>query len=312
MKLPAILLFGFGVLLLAAGLHAQVTIEQVAADPKLWPHEIKLTRAVPLQLFENGRPTGSVQGNAGLALQLRRVEANRLTVMIGTAAAVVAPAATDILTRIPAGTGTATAPASNNPETAANAAATSPSPSGAAPASHIQSFRAGWKMPRGKWTVTGDTEIEQHDNKDGCTNAYMPLPQSGKMEYRVKEKYYGGKSACTTIYIMCDDGEKTERGNAYLIVDGLNEKGHADMTIVKVTDDKTKEMKKFPSTPVNGQWIDLRIVYDTASGTIDLTRNGQAIGSWTDPDPIKTGKDYSIGTCMTKASFRDIEVRALP
>ena len=35
-------------------------------------------------------------------------------------------------------------------------------------------------------------------------------------------------------------------------------------------------------------------------------------GSWTDPEPLKTGRDFSIGTCMTKASFKDIAVRPLP
>jgi hypothetical protein len=181
-----------------------------------------------------------------------------------------------------------------------------------APAARFDSFRSGWKMVRGKWVVVSDTEIEQRDNKDGVSNAYKSIPQSGKMEYRLKQKYYGGKSACTTIYIMCDDGDKTERGNGYLIADSLNEKGHAEVVILKVTNDKTKEMKKLPSTAVNGQWMDLRITYDSTTGVIAITRNGTALGSWTDPEPIKEGRDFSLGTCMTKASFKEIEVRPLP
>ena len=107
------------------------------------------------------------------------------------------------------------------------------------PAAKFESVRTGWKMVRGKWVVTGETEIEQRDNKDGVSNAYKSIPQSGKTEYRAKYKYNGGKSACVTIYIMCDDGDKTERGNAYLLVDALNEKGRAEFVFVKVTDDKT-------------------------------------------------------------------------
>jgi hypothetical protein len=114
------------------------------------------------------------------------------------------------------------------------------------------------------------------------------------MEYRLKERYFGGKSACTTIYIMCDDGDKVERGNGYLIADALNEKGHAEVTILKVTNDKTKEMQKLESSPVNGQWIDLQITFDTESGVLAVERNGKALGSWTDPDPIKSGKDFSL------------------
>ncbi len=223
---------------------------------------------------------------------MKKVEPGRLTVEVGTGLGAVAPGVTDILARVPG---------------AAPAAGVAGTPAG-----KFESLRTGWKMVRGKWVVTSDYEIAQNDNKDGVSNACKSIPQSGKMEYRLKYKYNGGKSACVTIYIMCDDGEKTERGNAYLLVDALNEKGRAEFVFVKVTDDKTKEMKKLPSTPVSGQWIDFRATYDSATGVIEITRNGKVLGSWTDPEPLKTGKDFSIGTCMTRASFKDIEVRPLP
>ncbi len=310
MSLRPLLLFAFGFLLLGADLRADVTIEQVVANPKLWPREVKLTKSTPIQYFENGRPSGATQGSVGLVVRVTRVDATRLLIQIGNATAAVASerdgssyACLGARRRATPGT----VPAPGGP--AASAATTN---TAAASPQHFDSFRTGWKMPRGKWVVTGDTEIEQHDNKDGVSNAYKSIPQSGKMEYKLKQKYFGGKSACTTIYIMCDDGEKTERGNGYLIADALNEKGHAEITILKVTDDKTKEMKKLASTPVNGQWIDLRITYDSTSGVVEITRNGKVLGSWTDPEPITSGKDFSLGTCMTKAGFKEIEVHPMP
>ena len=277
-----------GAFFLAAALHAQVTIEQLAADERLWPREVKLTQAVTLQLFTDGRESGSLQGNVGMTLRVRRVEVARLTVELGTALAVLPPTATDLLAR---------------------AALAAP----ATVAAHgPQSFRTDWKMPRGQWTVISDTEIEQRDPKDTVANAFKAIPQSGRMEYRLKQRYVGGKSACTTIYIMCDAGEKLERGNGYLIADALNEKGRAEVSINKVVNDGPRNMKTFPAEPANGAWIDLRITYDAAKGVIEITRNGRVLGSWTDPDPIKTGKDFSIGTCLTKAAFKDIQVRPLP
>ena len=279
-----------GIVALGTTLRAQTTIEQMAADPKLWPREVKLTQTAPIQLWENGRPSGSAQGTVGMVLKVKKVEAGRITVETNSATGfgIVAPAATDILTRVPGA-----------------------APAAAAPGK-FESVRTGVKMVRGKWVAVSETEIEQHDNKDTVSNAYKSIPQSGKMEYRAKYKYNGGKSACVTIYIMCDDGDKIERGNAYLLVDALNEKGRAEFVIVRVTDDKTKEVKKLESTPVNGQWIDFRATYDTATGTVEITRNGKVLGTWTDPEPLKTGKDFSIGTCMTRASFKDMEVRPLP
>ena len=277
-----------GVLFLSAALHAQVTIEQLAANEKLWPREVKLTQAVTLQLYTDGRESGSLQGNVGMALRVRRVEVARLTVEMGTALAVVPPAATDILAR---------------------AALATPA---IVPAHGLQNFRTDWKMPKGQWAVISDTEIEQHDPQDTVSNAFKAIPQSGRMEYQLKQRYVGGKSACTTIYIMCDAGEKLERGNCYLIADALNEKGRAEVSINKVLNNGPRNMKTFPTETANGQWIDLRITYDATTGVIEITRNGRVLGSWKDPDPIKTGKDFSLGTCLTKATFKDVQVGPLP
>ena len=275
---------------LGATLRAQTTIEQMAADPKLWPREVKLTQAVPIQLWENGRPSGTAPGTVGMVLRVRKVEAGRITVegSSATVVGVVAPTVTDILARVP---GAAPAPAA---------------------AGKFESVRTGVKMVRGKWVVVSDTEIEQHDPKDGVSNAYKSIPQTGKMEYRAKYKYTGGRNSGITIYIMCDDADKTERGNAYLLVDGNDDKGHGQFIINRVTDDKTKDMKKFDCPPAGGQWIDFRATYDAETGTVEITRNGKVLGSWTDPSPLKDGKHFSIGTYMTHASFKDMEVHPLP
>ncbi len=278
----------FGALFFSAALHAQVTIEQLAADPRLWPREVKLTQALPLTLFTDGRESGSMQGNVGMVLRVRRVEIARLTVELGAAVAMIPPAATDLLAR---------------------AALATPA---TVPAHGPQNFRTDWKMPKGQWTVISDTEIEQRDPKDTVSNAFKAIPQSGRMEYRLKQRYVGGKSACTMIYIMCDAGEKIERGNCYLIADALDDKGRAEVTINKVLNNGPRLMKTLPTESANGQWIDLRITYDAATGVIEITRNGRVLGSWKDPEPIKTGKDFSLGTCLTRAGFKDLQVRPLP
>ncbi len=288
MNLRHLLTLAAVMLALGTTLRAQVTIEQMAADPKLWPAEVKIIQAATIQLWENGRPSGSVQGTVGTVVQVKKVEPGRLTIQSGTAVGSIVPTATDILTRVPG---------------AAPAAAAAGKP---------ESMRTGVKLVRGKWTVTADNEIEQHDTKDGVSNAYKVIPQTGKMEYRAKYKYTGGRNSGITIYIMCDDADKTERGNAYLLVDGNDDKAHGNFIINRVTDDKTKDMKKFDVPSAGGQWVDFRATYDSATGTVEVTRNGKVLGSWTDPSPLKDGKHFSIGTYMTHASFKDIEVHPLP
>lgn len=281
-------IFLLGVLFFSATLRAAVTLEQVAADERMWPKEVKLTQAVTLQLYDNGRESGSVQANVGMILQVRRVEVARVTVALGTALAVVPPGATDLLAR---------------------AALAAPA---TAPAHGLQNFRADWKMPRGQWSVLSDGEIEQRDAKDTVSNAFKTIPQSGRMEYRLKLRYLAGKSACAMIYIMCSAGEKLERGNCYLIADAQNEKGQAEVSINRVINDGPRRMKAFPADASNGQWIDLRILYDGGSGLMEISRNGRVLGSWSDPEPLKTGKDFSVGTCLTKGGFKDVQVRPLP
>ncbi len=294
MNFHRFLLAPLAVFAMAATLRAQTTVEQMAADPKLWPREVKLTQAGPIQMWENGRPSGSTPGTVGMILKVKKVEAGRLTIETGsgTGFGMVASTATDILTRVP---GAAPAVAA-----------------GGTPAGKFESMRTGVKMVRGKWVVVSETELEQHDAKDGVSNAYKAIPQTGKMEYRAKYKYTGGRNSGITIYIMCDDADKTERGNAYLLVDGNDEKSHGQFIINRVTDDKTKDMRKFDCPPAGGQWIDFRATYDAGTGTVEITRNGKVLGSWTDPSPLKEGKHFSIGTYMTRANFKDMEVHPLP
>ena len=273
---------------LTVTLCAAVTIEQLAADEKLWPKEVKLTQTVPLQLYDKGRESGTIQGTVGMTLRVRRVEAGRVTVEIGAAVVVVSPAATDILARV-----ATTVPAM-------------------ATVHGVQSFRSDWKLSRGEWVVVNDGEIEQRDPKLTVSNASKAIPQSGRMEYRLKQRYVGGKSACTMIYLMCSSGERIQRGDCYLIADALDDKGRAEVSINKVVNDGPRRMKVFPTDAANGGWIDLRITYDATKGLIEITRNGKVLGSWTDADPIKSGTDFSLGTCLTKAGFKDLLVRPLP
>ena len=189
---------------------------------------------------------------------------------------------------------------------------TKPLPLPGATGEKYEDVRAGWKMPKGRWVATGPAEIEQHDTKETCSNAFKSIPQTGRMEYRLKQKYLKGKSACTTIYFMSDDGAKLERGNAYMIADAFDEKGKAEVSINKIVNNGApKTAAAFPVAGISGQWIDLRITYDADSGKIAVERNGKPVGEWTDPEPMKTGKDFSIGTCLTKASFKDMLVQPL-
>lgn len=98
-----------GMFALGTTLRAQVTIEQMAADPKLWPAEAKIIQAAPIQLWENGRPSGAVQGTVGMTVRVKKVEPGRLTIESGSAVGSIAPCSW---------TGTMTRPTANSSSTA--------------------------------------------------------------------------------------------------------------------------------------------------------------------------------------------------
>ena len=305
---------------------ADFSLSSIAADKRLWPSEVHLTQPAPLKLMgANGQEIGSTLGQAGLLLKVLRIEPTRLLVQFGTSSAVVDASVTDLLKQSEAmaqriqSTSAPSQPApalSPTPEISSASAPLEPKGGSkvetGSKAGKIISFKTGWVMKQGDWRVASDTEIGQSDPKSACTNAYIPFPQSGKMEFRMQEKYRMLDRSCNTIYIFCSDGEQAERGTSYMIADFINKQGGAEVSVTRFTNNKRKVIQTFkPVDRVVNQWIDLVIVYDANIGRMNITRNGKLVGTCTDPDPIKEGKDFSIGTCRTPGEYKDIQIRSL-
>ena len=301
-------------------LGADLMLSSILGDRRLWPSQVQLTRPTTMKLLSaSGQEIGSMQGPAGRTFNVVGIYPNGVLVQMGAGVAVVDAAGTDVLQRAEAiSEHIASSSASVTPVAAAAvpvappAAASASPPSQAAlaatPAGKVIDFRQGWAMPRGRWKTVGDTEISQSDPRDYASNAYIPYPQKGKMEYRVTYNYRHGKDAAITTYIFCSDGAQGDRGTSYMITDSKSE-----MDIVRFDDNKRHDLAKLQPIDLvaNNEWIDAVIVYDANTGKFDITRNGKFVGTCTDPDPIKEGKDFSIGTCATPGSYKDIQIRSL-
>jgi nucleoredoxin len=109
--LPLLLLF------LAAARAA--TIEQLAADPQLWPTEVTITAATKVTLIKNGQPGGMMLVGAGKKLTVTGVAPDGVTGKLGGSTVKVAVDKTDLL----AAPGAAVAPAADATGTPATAAA---------------------------------------------------------------------------------------------------------------------------------------------------------------------------------------------
>jgi hypothetical protein len=267
----------------------------------------------------SGQEIGSMQGPTGRTFNVAGIYPNGVLVQMGAGFAVVDAAGTDVLERAEAisehiaSSSTSSTPVAAAATPVAPPAADSASPSSqaaqaATPAGKAIDFRQGWAMPRGRWKTVSDTEISQSDPRDYATNAYIPYPQKGKVEYRVTYKYRHGKDAAITTYIFCSDGAQGDRGTCYMITDSKSE-----MDIVRFDANKRHDLAKLQPIDLvaSDEWINAVIVYDANTGKFDITRDGKYVGTCTDPDPIKEGKDFSIGTCATPGSYKDIQIRSL-
>jgi len=81
-----------------SSLQAQApTLNEVAADRRLWPAQVRARVPVKVATLVAGAPTGSVEVPPGRPFRLVRVEPTRLTLDFAGSTAVVAPGDTDLL-----------------------------------------------------------------------------------------------------------------------------------------------------------------------------------------------------------------------
>ena len=177
----------------------------------------------------------------------------------------------------------------------------------------VENLRKDWKaMPgHGKWTAVSDTEVQQSmddikDKNTGNTGFNRAIEQSGVMEYAWSLKAASLTHGCG-FFVMATDGDKDERGDAYLLC--ITSTPKTTFGIMKVTGNQPPvEQAKFPVKVTPGKFIDLKARYDSATGQWTLSCNGKEAGKWKDPQPYKQGGFVSFTTCLTKANIKGVSI----
>jgi nucleoredoxin len=128
-SLPGMKLIGRLLLVwLSVSLSRAVTLEQVAADPKLWPAEVIVTATTKATQIRNGQPAGAVLVGAGKKLTITGIAADGVTGKLGGTTVRVAADKTDLLRRLDPAHAPDPAPEAAAPATETTAAATPPGP----------------------------------------------------------------------------------------------------------------------------------------------------------------------------------------
>lgn len=87
-------------LLLLAARAGALSLDELAAQPALWPAEVKLTKAAKATQLRDGRPAGAMLIGAGKMLVVTGVSAAGVTGRFGTVTVLVPAESTDLMWRV--------------------------------------------------------------------------------------------------------------------------------------------------------------------------------------------------------------------
>lgn len=85
---------------LCVSLGRAVTLEELAADPKLWPTEVTVTTTTKATEIRNGRPAGAMLVGSGKKITVTGITAEGITGKLGGATVRVAAERTDLVRRL--------------------------------------------------------------------------------------------------------------------------------------------------------------------------------------------------------------------
>lgn len=160
------------------------------------------------------------------------------------------------------------------------------------------------------WTsVTGEWQLQlvNADPRSANTNAYAAVDQSGTRlvyEWTVRfESTTFSLGPAAGLHIMADDGASDVRGNSYLVFQDAE-----FIRLYKAQGGRLNKVGDLPATAAVGETHTYRVEYNSESGRMEIYRNGERVGEWTDSAPLKDGKFISVRTNGTIAVFSNITV----
>jgi len=169
-------------------------------------------------------------------------------------------------------------------------------------------INAAWISQVGIWT-TASGYLQQTDETENNTNYYIPLNQnlSTSLVYSFDMKIEGsGTNRRGGIHFFCDDGTATNRNNSYMVYFRIDQD---KVQIYKYVNDVYNLETDDDCVVDSGQWFNSKVVYDKATGEIDVYKDNLLVSSWTDIAPYTTNGDYiSLRTGNAQVTFKDLTI----
>jgi N-acetyl-anhydromuramyl-L-alanine amidase AmpD len=167
-----------------------------------------------------------------------------------------------------------------------------------------------WYQGDGEWEL-GEGTLHQKDDKIANTMASRTISQKkgGNYLYHFRAKINSeGDGRRFGLHFFSDNPSAENRGSGYLVWFRNNEKTPDKVEIYRSVDNKLGDnTASAPVTLEAGQWCDVKVVLETATGKVTVWLNDKKALSWKDPYPLMEGGTcVSLRTGMASVEFDDL------
>jgi PKD repeat protein len=164
-----------------------------------------------------------------------------------------------------------------------------------------------WLYPTGTWSINSGW-LNQSDEANSNSNIYAAVTQTStnKYMYAWSANMTGtGTNRRSGLHFMIDDPTTPNRGNSYLVWFRVDQ---SKLEFYEIVNDVLNLTKSITLTVNANQWYQYKVVYDPATGVIEVWRDNVFIDSWTDATPLTTGNYISLRNGNSNVYFDDVKV----
>ncbi len=164
-----------------------------------------------------------------------------------------------------------------------------------------------WTNSLGTWNIVSGA-LHQSDENESNTNLYTSLTQDNAHTYLY---HWTGQIGGTGpnrragIHFFCDDATQTQRGNSYMVYFRAdNDKCQIYNTVANsITIQTDDDVIIDPNVT-----YDFKVLFNPASGLIQVYLNDNLVSTWTDPTPLTSANSISLRTGNCTAIYDNITV----
>jgi hypothetical protein len=164
-----------------------------------------------------------------------------------------------------------------------------------------------WTRQVGTWTIVSNA-LNQSDETNSNTNIYATVQQKtgNSYLYQWRMKIGGaGTNRRAGLIFMSDDPVLSQRNNAYMVYFRVDQN---TCQIYKSVNNSI-HLETTDACTVNAdEWFDAKVIFNSATGEIDVFKNNKLVSSWIDAAPLSSGNSISLRTGNANVSYDDIKV----